>query len=137
MTTLTLAVVADDLSGAAECASHALLRVSRSTVVLSPATDGERTRLAPRGADEPAHSVLTVDTDSRRLGAPDAVRAVRAAAPLVAPAEVVVKKVDSLLRGHVGAEVAALADALQRTPVVALANPALQRVVHDGILRVA
>ena len=32
---LALGIVADDLSGAAECASHALMRVSRSTVVLS------------------------------------------------------------------------------------------------------
>ena len=36
MATLSLGIVADDLSGAAECASHALLRVSRSTVASPP-----------------------------------------------------------------------------------------------------
>ncbi|MFM6851672.1 MAG: four-carbon acid sugar kinase family protein [Terrabacter sp.] len=142
MTRLSLAIVADDLSGAAECASHALLRVSRSTVALvpapSPATIGPRGHVEPDpGGDPAAAVVVTVDTDSRRLSAEAAVRAVRAAAPLVASADVVVKKVDSLLRGHVGAEVAALAHELHRTPVVAVANPALQRVVRDGILRVA
>ena len=139
MTPPSLGIVADDLSGAAECASHALLRVSRSTVVLSPgpARDGGRAGGEPGPDGAPAHPVVTVDTDSRRLSAEGAVRAIRAAAPLVAGADVVVKKVDSLLRGHVGAEVAALADALQRTPVVAVANPALDRVVRDGMLRVA
>ncbi len=36
MATLSLGIIADDLSGAAECASHALLRVSRSSVALAP-----------------------------------------------------------------------------------------------------
>src|SRR6478752_5550113 len=35
MTAPSLGIVADDLSGAAECASHALVRVSRSIVVLA------------------------------------------------------------------------------------------------------
>ena len=139
---LALGIVADDLSGAAECASHALMRVSRSTVVLSDsssaiaAASGLRPDAStPGGADDPL-AVLTVDTDSRRLPHAEAVRAVRAAAALVTTAPVVVKKVDSLLRGHVAAEVAALAEELQRTPVVAVANPALERVVVDGVLHV-
>lgn len=139
---LALGIVADDLSGAAECASHALMRVSRSTVVLSassspiaPASGLRPDVRTPGGADDPL-AVLTVDTDSRRLPHAEAVRAVRAAAALVTTAPVVVKKVDSLLRGHVAAEVAALAEELQRTPVVAVANPALERVVVDGVLHV-
>ena len=131
MTEPTLGIIADDLSGAAECASHVLVRVSRSTVVLvseSPQRRGP-TLVEP-------DTVLTVDTDSRRRVGADAVRAVRAAAALVTGAPVVVKKVDSLLRGHLGVEVAALADELQRTPVVAVANPALGRVVRDGVLHV-
>ena len=131
MTEPILGIIADDLSGAAECASHVLVRVSRSTVVLvseSPQRRGP-TLVEP-------DTVLTVDTDSRRRVGADAVRAVRAAAALVTGAPVVVKKVDSLLRGHLGVEVAALADELQRTPVVAVANPALGRVVRDGVLHV-
>lgn len=142
MATLALAVVADDLSGAAECAAHALLRVSRSSVLLadslpradSPASPGHH---GPDDAASAATTVVAIDTDSRRLPVEDAVRAVRAAALLVAPAAVVVKKVDSLLRGHIGTEVAALADALRRVPVVAVANPALGRIVRDGVLLVA
>lgn len=131
MTGPALGIVADDLSGAAECASHALVRVSRSIVLLVPESP------QPDGSTLAASDlVVTVDTDSRRRSSADAVHAVRAAAALVASAPVVVKKVDSLLRGHVAAEVAALADELGRTPVVAVANPALDRVVRDGVLHV-
>ena len=142
MTAPSLGIVADDLSGAAECASHAFVRVSRSVVVLARrGTDATTLHAdAPHtGAgvteDEPL-AVVTVDTDSRRLTEQEAQGAVRAAAALVTGAPVVVKKVDSLLRGHVAAEVSALAEELQRTPVVAVANPALERVVLDGVLHV-
>src|SRR6478736_10120807 len=134
MEPLSLGIVADDLSGAAECASHALLRVSRSTVALS--TSCATPPGSARAGSASDRVVVTVDTDSRRLSTDDAARAVRAAAALVASAPVVVKKVDSLLRGHVAAEVTALAEELQRTPVVAVANPALERVVVDGVLHV-
>ncbi|GAA2742982.1 four-carbon acid sugar kinase family protein [Terrabacter aerolatus] len=131
MSAPVLGIVADDLSGAAESASHLLLRVSRNSVVLIASNSSGDPSISAQPDD-----VLTVDTDSRRLDAADAVRAVRAAAALVAGAPVVVKKVDSLLRGHLAAEVAALADELGRTPVVAVANPALGRVVRDGVLHV-
>jgi len=143
MATLSLGIVADDLSGAAECASHALLRVSRSTVALATVSPRDAASGPPSTAPDPDAGtttdavVLTVDTDSRRLAPQDAVRAVRAAAALVTNASVVVKKVDSLLRGHVAAEVAALAAELHRTPVVAVTNPALERVVRGGVLHVA
>lgn len=133
MAALSLGIIADDLSGAAECASHALLRVSRSSVALG--SSGSHAAGADVGRDvDPV--VVTVDTDSRRLSPDDAARAVRAAAALVVAAPVVVKKVDSLLRGHVAAEVAALADELHRTPVVAVANPTLGRLVRGGVLHV-
>ena len=66
MDQLVLGVVADDLSGAAECASHAALRVSRSLVVLAPAGADP----SPATADAAgAAQCLAVDTDSRALGA--------------------------------------------------------------------
>jgi 4-hydroxythreonine-4-phosphate dehydrogenase len=133
MSARSLGIVADDLSGAAECASHALLRVSRSEVVL---TGGSVVGEAGGVTTPSDAAVVTVDTDSRRLPADEAVLAVRAAAASMADTPVVVKKVDSLLRGHVAAEVAALAQVLQRTPVVAVANPALDRVVREGVLQV-
>jgi 4-hydroxythreonine-4-phosphate dehydrogenase len=129
-----LGIVADDLSGAAECASHALLRVSRSRVVLTGTPATGAAVAVPALPDTAA--VVTVDTDSRRRPVDEAVRVVRAAATVLVDTRVVVKKVDSLLRGHVAAEVAALAAELGRTPVVAVANPALDRVVRDGVLHV-
>ena len=139
MSALQLGIVADDLSGAAECAAHALMRVSRSTVVLGLACPSH-VRLDPTRAPDRGRplAVLTVDTDiasARRATEAPSARSARPPA-LVAAAPVVVKKVDSLLRGNVAAEVAALAEELQRTPVVAVANPALERAVVDGVLHV-
>lgn len=122
---LRLAVVADDLSGAAECAARANLRVSRSMVVL------HCSRSLP-----PEASVVTVDTDSRSAAPADAATRARAAAGAVKHVPVVVKKIDSLLRGHLAAEVTAMADALGRVPVFAVTNPNLLRTVRDGVLHV-
>lgn len=126
MAGLDLVVIADDLSGAAESAGALLMRTSRSTVVLAPS--GAPTR--------PADAALTIDTNSRGLAAADAARVVREVATSLKAATVVVKKVDSLLRGNVAAEVAALADELDRTPVIAVSLPALSRTVRDGVLHV-
>jgi uncharacterized protein YgbK (DUF1537 family) len=120
---MQLAIVADDLSGAAECAAHALLRVSRSSVVL-------------HGRPDPRDQIVTLDTDTRARGGDEASVRLRAAADLVRSAPVVVKKVDSLLRGNLAREIAALAGELGRMPVVAVANPALRRTVRGGILHI-
>jgi 4-hydroxythreonine-4-phosphate dehydrogenase len=70
MAARSLGIVADDLTGAAECASHALLRVSRSEIVLAdPSAGGGAGAVSAR----PDAAVVTVDTDSRRLPA-DAAR---------------------------------------------------------------
>ena len=99
MTAPSLGIIADDLSGAAECASHALVRVSRSIVVLA-GRDADGTVVHPDGSrhgppaateDEP-RAVVTVDTDSRRLRRRRGSGAVRAAAALVAGASVVVRR---------------------------------------------
>ena len=123
MSPMQLAIVADDLSGAAECAAHALLRVSRSSVVL-------------HGRPDPADQIITLDTDTRGRGGDEVSDRLRVAAGLVRSAPVVVKKVDSLLRGNLSREIASLAEELGRTPVVAVANPALRRTVRGGILHI-
>ena len=83
MTAPSLGIIADDLSGAAECASHALVaRFAQHSV----ATRLLRSSHAA-GADvaEDVHPVVvTVDTDSRRLRRDAGAGAVRAAAALVA-----------------------------------------------------
>jgi uncharacterized protein YgbK (DUF1537 family) len=123
-----LHVVADDLSGAAECAA-ALARASRGPVPLV------------LGGDPPAGESWALDTDSRALpahGAGDAgARALRMASAGSAAA-VAFKKIDSTLRGHLAAELrAALADpGLAQAAVVCPTLPSQGRALQGGVLHV-
>lgn len=97
MTVLAVAVIADDLTGAADC-GIAFAGAGLATFVAF----GDRP--APAGTD-----VLAVDTDSRREPEGEAVRRARAAAERAARdgARALYRKIDSTLRGHVGPELAA------------------------------
>lgn len=121
---IRIAVIADDLSGAVESAAPFLLRTTRIVVTLT-ARSGSPPELH-RGAD-----VQVLDTDSRELTA--AASADRAAAPAAAVIDVpvVVKKIDSLLRGNVAAELQALRVTRPHL-IVAPALPATGRTVRDG-----
>jgi uncharacterized protein YgbK (DUF1537 family) len=113
-------VLADDLSGAAEVAGGFLGRDTELTLRL--------------GSGPVACGVTVVDLDTRTMTATDAARTVAEALEGVPAGTRVVKKIDSLLRGHIGAEVAVLAE---RGPViVAAALPALHRRVEGGVLHV-
>ncbi|MEU0842540.1 4-hydroxythreonine-4-phosphate dehydrogenase PdxA [Streptomyces sp. NPDC005962] len=135
-----LLAIADDLSGAAETAAGLRSRTTRSQVLL----------LGPSGArpEEPAatdpHAVTVLDLDSRHLPAEAAADAVRAALRSVSTSAstststsdtLVLKKIDSLLRGNVAAEVAALA-ADGTGVIVAPALPVAGRVVRAGVVHV-
>jgi uncharacterized protein YgbK (DUF1537 family) len=125
-----LAIVADDLSGAAESAAAFLLRTMRISIGLyaahrPPVVDA-------RSADR----VIAVDTDSRRQSPADAADSVRAAIAACGGVPIL-KKVDSLLRGNLAAEVGALQELYGVVPIVATALPVAGRVVVDGVLRVA
>ncbi len=131
-----LVILADDLSGAAESASAALLRTTRIQVVL----DGGAV-VAPVAAARDAARVIAVDLDTRRAGAGTAAAAVAHASRLLAPASLVVVKVDSLLRGRPDLLVTAVRDTLESTgrPVLAVvcpATPALGRAVVGGVVHV-
>ncbi|MFG2589664.1 four-carbon acid sugar kinase family protein [Streptomyces sp. NPDC048438] len=116
----SLVVLADDLSGAAECAS--VLPSCRS-IALAPAET------------PPPGETLVADLDTRR-------RTVTQAAGLVAQAVRrhggdgvrLLKKSDSLLRGHFAAETSAFAAGAGGL-VVATALPAGGRTVRDGVVR--
>jgi 4-hydroxythreonine-4-phosphate dehydrogenase len=137
MSAVDIAVVADDLSGAAESAAVGLMRVPRSTVLLSNTSSEARLWLTnERTCTDDVPRMATVDTHTRHLDAQTAAEAVQGVVPLLRDARLVVKKVDSLLRGNIGAEVAALSRSLGRTPVVAPSLPRLGRVVHAGVLHV-
>lgn len=121
-----VAIIADDLSGAVESAATFLLRTTRITVTLSV--------VPQRGAGAaagPECDVHVVDTDSRELSGPAAADRTLAAVAAIGEVPVVVKKIDSLLRGNVAAELQALRGSRPHL-IVAPALPATGRTVRDG-----
>lgn len=120
--------LADDLSGALDAAA-AFHHAGRSVTVALSCDDWP----------EPDGAVLGLTTETRNL------RPVAAAARIAATlaeaqargARLVYKKIDSTLRGPIGAEVAALCAALPQVRVLFCpANPPAGRTVRDGVLRV-
>jgi 4-hydroxythreonine-4-phosphate dehydrogenase len=112
-------VLADDLSGAAEVAGQFLGRDIPLVLQLN-------------GFQPSWPGVAVVDLNTRTMSAQAAAERTRETLAEVASDVLVVKKIDSLLRGHIGPEVAVLAE---RGPViVAAALPALDRTVRDGVL---
>lgn len=125
-----LAVLADDVTGAADAATA--MRGPGAVIEVWNSGGGDRVGLAS-DAHIPASAV---STGSRNLSAEEAARRVRAATELLlAQGSWPMKKIDSLLRGHIGVEVDALIDVLA-TPVHVVAAPALPsqgRITRDGI----
>lgn len=120
---MTLTIVADDLTGACDTGS---LFAGRGSVPVTV------------WPDEPGPSapVQVVDTESRGLAAAEARARVSRAARL-APAERYFKKIDSTLRGRIGAEVEGLVHATGgTTALVCPAFPAQGRTVVDRTLLV-
>ena len=114
-------VLADDLSGAAEAAATFLGRTPAPTLVLHPAQ-----------ADQPG--ITVVDLDTRSMRRPQADSTLRSALDFGRRDRLVVIKMDSLLRGHLGAVVETLAE---HGPVIVAAGlPILDRTVRDGVLHV-
>ncbi|MCC8392250.1 four-carbon acid sugar kinase family protein [Paraburkholderia sp. MMS20-SJTR3] len=119
---MKLLIIADDLSGAADCA-------------IGFAHAGHRTVVTLRATREHAHEgvdTIAVDTDTRRL-TPDAAAArTRAAyAEMSSSDQRLYKKIDSTLRGNWAAEVAGL-QPLAGVAIVAPAFPAMGRTVQGG-----
>ncbi len=120
-------ILADDLSGAADCAVACVQRGLDTLVTL-----GE-----PSG--DAVADVISIDADTRRLDPKSAAERMRALTAAFAPrAETLLfKKIDSSLRGHLGPEVAAVLEARRaaggRTvAVMAPALPASGRTVRSG-----
>ncbi len=130
-----IAVIADDLTGAAELAAVGWRHGLRAEVVLG----NSDLHLKAIGEGTPAEAgpanLVCVDTDSRSCPAAEAEERAATAtkALLAAGAEWVFKKVDSVLRGNVAPEVTAM---MRETdaPVALLvpANPSLGRVIRGG-----
>lgn len=122
--TTGLLIIADDLSGAADCAIG-FAGAGRRTVVTLDATS------AGSGVDTTA-TVIAADTDTRRLTPAEAAERTAAAwRALQSPGRRLYKKIDSTLRGNWTAEVAAL-QPLAGLAIVAPAFPATSRAVREG-----
>ncbi len=122
-----MVVVADDLTGAADTG------VQFARVGL-PAHVWLGRHAAPR------HGAVVYDANSRSLAPAAAARRVGRLARAIAhaPTTLVYKKIDSTVRGNVGAEVEALLRALgRRLAVVAPAFPANGRTTRGGVQLVA
>jgi 4-hydroxythreonine-4-phosphate dehydrogenase len=118
--TSAITVLADDLSGAAETASKFLGRRTALTLHLDA------------GATLSGEGVSVLDLNTRTMTEDDAQRTLRTALATIPAGALLITKVDSMLRGHIGAQAAALGD---RGPVVvAAALPVLRRTVEGGVL---
>lgn len=116
-----LLIIADDLSGAADCAAGFAQRLP-TAVLLDPAGTAHQ-------------QVIALDLDSRRLPPDDAARVNRAALENPAYRKMALyKKIDSTLRGNVVAEVVALI--ARGMALVAPAFPAMGRSTRGGVQHV-
>lgn len=117
-----IGVIADDLTGAAELGAVGVRHGLRAEIVRS-------------GKPNPEASVVCVDTDSRACDPGEAAKRAAAAARLLraAGARWIYKKVDSVLRGQVTAEIEAVMKQLKLERALLLpANPSLGRTIKDG-----
>ena len=118
-------LIADDLTGACDAAVHFARRGYRTHV-----------RLDSHGEEA---SVLAISAESRHLSVAE-LRPVMdelARQLPVARARILFKKIDSTLRGNVGAEIAAALTAFGcEAAVITPAYPAMGRTVEEGYLRV-
>jgi uncharacterized protein YgbK (DUF1537 family) len=128
----TILIVADDLTGAADCAVQ-FRQAGLSAVVL--------TRLGRADRVMTRTQVLSLNLHTRDLpSASQVCRVWRRAAPLIVPLAreaLVYQKIDSTLRGHPALEVRLLLDLLGLSAaVIAPAFPKLGRQTLDGVHRV-
>ncbi len=119
---MRIAVLADDLTGAADTGVQ-LVRA------------GYRTAVIFRGEPLPEDfDAVVIDTDTRTKQARQAVKRVSEAAKKVYGAEIIYKKLDSTLRGSVAAEISVTLEATHlEQAIVAPAFPAAGRTTVDGV----
>ncbi len=116
-----LVILADDLTGALDTAAPFAARGMHTEVALSAGAIAEALGAGP--------AVLSVNLASREIGAEAARRATQAALDALPAGIRLFKKVDSRLKGHIAAELDAIA---YRAALVSPAIPAFGRVVADG-----
>jgi uncharacterized protein YgbK (DUF1537 family) len=121
---MEILIIADDLTGAADCGAACAAHGLETVVVLD-------------GVVNPSAQVVAFDANTRAM-TPEAAAAETARIVREYPARIVYKKIDSTLRGNVGAEVAAALEAYREmghpnaVAVVAPAFPAMGRTTKNG-----
>jgi len=123
---MTLTIIADDLTGACD-AGAVFCGGGPVAVFVAPDAPG------------PTWPVAAVDSESRALAPADAGRRMRELAGRLGPrlsGGVVLKKIDSTLRGPIGAELDALLAGRNGGALLCPAFPDQGRVVREGVLRV-
>jgi uncharacterized protein YgbK (DUF1537 family) len=118
-----LCIIADDLTGAFDAAAPFAARGQSVVVALHP---GAMAKALSFGCD-----VVAVSTQSREISADEAASRVAEIATSLPAGVRLFKKVDSRLKGNVGAELAALAP---RHLLVAPAIPEFGRIVRNGLV---
>lgn len=131
MTEMHILAIADDLTGAAEVASALTVAQSMQPRVLLHTP----TRDDIHSLQLPGNPALIVDTASRDIAPQRAAQAILRLVRDLPSTVTVFKKVDSLLRGNTGSEIAALSE--HSLVVLAPSLPQLERTVENGILRIA
>ncbi len=124
MPLLPVAIIADDLTGAADAAA-AFARPGKPVPV----------SLSEQALLWEGRSAFAVTTESRGRSPEAAYDSVAAAvqSALAAGTGLLYKKIDSNLRGNIGAEVAAISEATGRSVIVAAAFPVRGRTVVHGV----
>lgn len=123
---MRIALLADDLTSAADGAAPFRAAGLPARITLR------------RPGGPPPDGVTALDLDTRAGPEPVAAERTAAAAAALAGADVLVKTVDSTLRGHLAAEIgAALAASGRTTAVIAPAFPAEGRTTWNGVQSVA
>lgn len=121
-----LGVIADDLTGANDTGVQ-FSKQGLKTIVLSKADSLVE---LSKQAD-----VIVLDTESRALSKQDAYERVKEAANRLVEAKIsiIYKKIDSTLKGNIGAEIDAVMDATGINPAIVVpAFPANKRVTVGG-----
>lgn len=124
---MDLIILADDLTGAADCAARCCQAGLAATIVL------------PGAAAPDVGGAICCTSDSRHLPADVAARRVRELAEDLGSysGSTWYKKIDSTLRGHLGQELDAALDALGRScALICPAFPAQRRGLADGYLKI-
>jgi D-threonate/D-erythronate kinase len=122
-----IGVIADDLTGASDTGIQFVTSGFPTTVVLNPDNIN---------AKQIQSDVLVIDTDSRSIKSNDAYQKVYNTSKFLKEIGInqIYKKIDSTLRGHLGAEIKAVMDVFEPDfAIIVPAYPSMGRVTKNGV----